>query len=217
MILDRIEPVSTKPAATSVSPSAPILKPPSPPPQSAPGRTSSTNGQGLYSMMPIQSQSTTVGSPISVAAAGGIHPTPIPVDPNPGTPLAHHLHASARFIQSGPSVAVRAKLRGKTQDKKDKAFAQVGLDPSETHEFLGKQPSEALLPGMPDDVKKSRLALALTAEAAVLAKEADAERAARLAARRKREHWCVEMRFLFNKIGAYHVKICVKCSSFSFV
>ena len=68
-------------------------------------------------------------------------------------------------------------------------FAQVAMEPSEVHEFIAKQPSEALLPGLPDEAKKSRLALALSAEAAILAKEAEVERAARLAARRKREHW----------------------------
>ena len=57
------------------------------------------------------------------------------------------------------------------------------------YEYLGRQPSSSLLPGLPEEMRQSRLGVALLVESAYVAKAAAEAKAARLEACGRRETW----------------------------
>lgn len=80
------------------------------------------------------------------------------------------------------SQAVRQRIRGQMQQEMQSEVSKV-------YEYLGNQPSESLLPSLPDDMRKSRLAMALSVESAARAKEREFAFQNRMASRGKREIW----------------------------
>ena len=124
---------------------------------------SSQNGLTLNAMPALMEISS---SPLLGGTSSDVQQVP-PVNPAP-KPM-------------GLSIAVRDRIRG--------CDTEMQSEISESYSYLGQQPSGELLPSLPADMKKCRLAVALSVHSAYRAKELEAARVARMVSYGKREIW----------------------------
>ena len=120
---------------------------------------------------------TNEGAPDQEPAAKTTAPAKPSVTLNAPIPLL-----SRAAVAAGASVGVRQKLRAR------ESFTDKG-ESGCPYEYLGRQPSSSLLPGLPEEMRQSRLGVALLVESAYVAKAAAEAKAARLEACGRRETW----------------------------